>query len=313
MANYLVTGGAGFIGSNIVIRLVKMGEKVRVIDNFCEGKRENLEEVENEIELIEGDIRDRKILSDCMKGIDYVLHQAALRSVPRSVDDPLSTNEVNITGTLNVLLAAKEANVKRVVFASSSSVYGDTEKFPQSEDDIPSPVSPYAASKIAGEYYCKIFSKIYNLETVSLRYFNVFGPKQDPASEYAAVIPRFILSALQDKELEIHGDGLQSRDFTYVDNVVEANILAATTPGISGEVFNIACGNSYSIIDIKNTIEKILNKNLRYYHTPPRKGDVRKTHADITKSKKMLGLKQKIDFKEGLERTIEFFKKQGIK
>lgn len=310
MALYLVTGGAGFIGSNIVSELVRRGEKVRVIDNFCEGKKENLENVMKDIELVEGDIRDMEILCSVVKGVDYILHQAALRSVPRSVNDPVSTNEVNITGTLNVLIAAKEAKLKRVVFASSSSIYGDTERFPQSEDDVPSPISPYAASKIAGEYYCRIFSKIYDLETVSLRYFNVFGPKQDPLSEYAAVIPKFILSALDGEELEIHGDGLQSRDFTYIDNVVEANILSATTPNISGEVFNIACGNSYSIIDIKNTIEEILGKKLKYYHTPERKGDVRKTWADIRKAERLLGLKVKIDFKEGLRRTAEFFKNE---
>lgn len=308
MAMWLITGGAGFIGSSIVAELVKRGEKARVLDNFCEGKKENLEEVIKEIELIEGDIRDKDTLSSVMKDIDYVLHQAALRSVPRSVDNPFSYNEVNITGTLNVLIAAKEAKVKRVVFASSSSIYGDLEKFPQCENDLPSPVSPYAASKVAGEYYCKIFSKIYGLETVSLRYFNVFGPKQDPLSEYAAVIPRFIISALKNEELEIHGDGLQSRDFTYIDNVVSANILSATTPNISGEVFNVACGESYSIIDIKNIIEKVMDKKLKYYHTSPRKGDVRKTWADITKVEEKLNFKTRVDFDEGIRKTIDYFK-----
>lgn len=309
MALYLVTGGAGFIGSNIVEELVKRGEKVRVIDNFCEGKKENLEKVMQNIELIEGDIRDIKVVSNVMKDVDYVLHQAALRSVPRSVDDPVSYSEVNITGTLNVLMAAREAKVKRVVFASSSSIYGDTDKFPQREDDLPNPVSPYAASKIAGEYYCKVFSKVYGLETVSLRYFNVFGPKQDPTSEYAAVIARFILLALNNRELEIHSDGLQSRDFTYIDNVVEANILSATTPNISGEVFNIGCGKSYSVLYIKETIEKILGKKLRYYHTPERKGDVRKTHADITKAQEKLKFKTLVEFDDGIKKTIEYFKK----
>lgn len=308
MAKWLITGGAGFIGSSIAVELVKRGEKVRVLDNFCEGKKENLKEVIQNIELIEGDIRDKDTLSSVMKDVDYVLHQAALRSVPRSVDDPVSTNEVNITGTLNVLMAAKEAKVKRVVFASSSSIYGDLEKFPQSEDDLPSPISPYAASKVAAEYYCKIFSKVYELETVSLRYFNVFGPKQDPASEYAAVVPRFILSALKDEELEIHGDGLQSRDFTYIDNVVSANILSAITPDISGEVFNIACGKSYAVIDIKNTIEKILGKKLKYYHTPERKGDVQRTWANIGKAEEKLKLKTLVDFDEGIKKTIKHFK-----
>lgn len=308
MFKILITGGAGFIGSNIVEELVRRGEEVKVLDNFVTGRRENLKEVFDQIELIEGDIRDKKILRKALQNIDYVIHEAALRSVPRSVEDPLSTNEVNITGTLNLLWEAKNARVKRVVFASSSSVYGDLERFPQIEDQPPSPISPYALSKLAGEHYGKIFSKIYGQEVVSLRYFNVFGPKQDPLSEYAAVIPKFILSALSDEPLEIHGDGLQSRDFTYVKNVVEATILATTVPNISGEVFNIACGKTHSILDIKDTITKILGKELKFFHTESRKGDVRKTWGDISKMEKLLGHKPKINFEEGIRRTVEWFK-----
>lgn len=314
MSSYLVTGGAGFIGSNIVEELLRRGETTRVLDNFSEGKRENLDFIKHchpstlNYELIEGDIRDLDTCRQACKDVDYVLHQAALRSVPRSVDDPSSTNEVNIKGTLNLLLAAKEAGVKRVVYASSSSVYGDSTILPQSETQIPSPVSPYAVSKLAGEYYCLVFSKIYELETVCLRYFNVFGPRQDPESQYAAVIPRFILLALQGKRLEVHGDGLQSRDFTYVSNVVEANFLAAKAAGVNGEVINIACGQRYTVLDIANAVAKIMGKELEHYYTEPRRGDVRHTLADISKAQRLLGYEIQVGFEAGLEKTIEYFK-----
>lgn len=309
----LVTGGAGFIGSNIVEELLKRGEVVRVLDNFSEGKRENLDFVKCyhpsaiDYELIEGDMRDLNTCRKACEDIEYVLHQAALCSVPRSVDDPSSTNEVNIAGTLNILLAAKEARVKRLVYASSSSIYGDSPILPQSETQIPSPLSPYAVSKLAGEYYCLVFSKIYGLETVVLRYFNVFGPRQDPQSEYAAVIPRFILFALQGKPLEIHGDGLQSRDFTYVSNVVEANLLVAKAANTNGEVINIASGQRYTVLDIADTVGKMLGRELEYYHTKPRQGDVRHTQADSSKAQRLLGCETRVGFEEGLEKTIKYF------
>lgn len=315
MDSYLVTGGAGFIGSHIVEELLRRGEAVRVLDNFSEGKRENLNFVEHysnspsfNYELIEGDIRDMDTCRRACRDMDYVLHQAALHSVPRSVNEPVPTNEVNVTGTLNILLAARDAGIKRVVLASSSSVYGDSPIMPQSEAQIPSPVSPYAASKLAGEHYCMVFSKTYGLETSCLRYFNVFGPRQDPASQYAAVIPSFIVSALQGKPLEIHGDGLQSRDFTYVSNVVEANLLAAKAANIKGEVINIACGEPYSILDVASSIAKILGKNLEYNYVEARPGDVRHTLADISKARKLLGYENRVTFVDGLREVVEYLR-----
>ena len=314
MALFLVTGGAGFIGSNIVEELLRRGESVRVIDNFSTGKPENLDFVKKykasslEYELIEGDIRLMDMCRKACKGVDYVLHEAALRAVPRSIDDPLPTNEVNIGGTLNILLAAREAGVKRVVYASSSSVYGDSEMLPQREDQPPSPISPYAVSKLAGEYYCRVFTKVYGLETVSLRYFNVFGPRMDPESQYALVIPLFIWLATQGKPLEIHGDGLQSRDFTYISDVIEANILATKADDANGEVINIACGKVHTILDVADAVGKILGTELEYHHTPPRKGDARHTQADITKAQRLLGYENRVDFLDGLTRTIQCFR-----
>lgn len=308
MAMYLVTGGAGFIGSHLVEALVNRGEAVRVLDNLCEGKLENLAAVMDGIEFMQADLRDPGAVARAVQGVDYVLHQAALRSVPRSVDDPLSTNDVNITGTLNLLIAAHQAGVKRVVCASSSSIYGGSGETVQSESQLATPLSPYGASKMADEHYGYVFTHTYGLETVCLRYFNVFGPRQDPASEYAAVIPRFILAALKDEPLEVHGDGLQSRDFTYVENVVEFNLLAATAPGIAGEVFNVGCGESYQVLQIKSYLEKILEKELKSYHTPPRKGDARYTRADMSKAQHMLGYEVRVQFEDGLRRTVEFFR-----
>jgi nucleoside-diphosphate-sugar epimerase len=308
MATYLVTGGAGFIGSSIVAELVRRREDVRVLDNFYSGKRENLEDVIKNIELVEGDIRDLGLLRKVTKGCDYVLHQGALRSVPKSLKDPISYDEVNVRGTLNVLIASSEAKVKRVVFASSSSLYGDSEKLPQREDHIPQPVSPYAASKLAGEHYCRVFSKSYGLEAVALRYFNVFGPRQSLESEYAVVIPKFITCMLKDEQPPIHGDGTQSRDFTYIDNVVEANLIAATRKGIAGEAFNVALGKAYTLLELVKTINEILNKDIKPKFIPPRAGDVKHTLSDITKMKKLLGLEPKVDFVLGLRRTTEYFK-----
>lgn len=304
---YLVTGGAGFIGSNIVDELIKRGKEVRVIDDFSTGSRDNLKSVLNDIELIEGDIRDLDVMKRASEGCAVILHQAALRSVPRSVDDPFSSNEVNVTGTLSVLLAARAAGVKRVVYASSSSAYGDTKALPKEESQRPLPISPYAVSKLTGEHYCRAFSHTYGLETVSLRYFNVFGPRQHPESKYAAVIPIFIKLAKEGKPLIIHGDGLQSRDFTYVKNVVNGNLLAAEAEGVSGEVFNIACNNRYSVLDIAEEILKNLNTRVDFEHTPPRKGDVRDTQADISKAEKLLGYSVEVGFEEGMKRTVAYF------
>jgi len=307
MAMYLVTGGAGFIGSHLVERLIALGHRVRVLDDLSEGRRENLATVWDQIEFLEGDVRDPVIVRRAVDGVEYVLHQAALRSVPRSVEDPVTTTAVNVLGTVILLQAAREAGVRRVVFASSSSVYGETSELPLRESQRPRPVSPYAVSKLAGEQYCAVFTKLYGVETVSLRYFNVFGPRQDPRSEYAAVIPRFILAALRGEPLEIHGDGLQSRDFTYVENVVEANLRAATRPGIAGEVFNVGCGHRYSVLDVKTHLERILGQSLPARHAPPRKGDVRHTQADMSKAEVMLGYRPLVSFEEGLRRTVEFF------
>lgn len=313
MAKYLVTGGAGFIGSHIVRSLVKSDEKVAVLDNFSSGKEENLREVKNKITLIKGDIRDLGLLKKASKGADYILHQAALRSVPKSVLYPQEYNEVNITGTLNVLLAARESKVKRVVFASSSSIYGDVNKFPQKEDALPQLISPYAQTKLAGEYWCRVFAKTYKVETVSLRYFNVFGPRQALDDEYAVVIPKFIVSLLNDQPPPIYGDGRQSRDFTYIDNVVQANLLSAKRKGASGMAFNVACGSDTKVIDLARKINNILGKNIKPVFLPHRPGDVLKTLADTALSKKYLGFKPKVSFEQGLRRTVEWFKKQYAK
>ncbi|HPM43005.1 MAG TPA: SDR family oxidoreductase [Candidatus Omnitrophota bacterium] len=307
MAHYLVTGGAGFIGSNIVEELVRRGKKVRVLDNFITGKMENLKPFMDKIELVKGDIRNRATLKKAFKGIDYVIHQAALRSVPKSVDDPFTTNEINVTGTLNVLYEAKAAKVKRVVYASSSSAYGDAKHFPQRETDTPGPISPYGVSKLAAEHYCVTFAKTFGLETVSLRYFNVFGPRQNPESKYSAVIPIFIFNMIKGESPVVDWDGKQSRDFTYVANVVEANLRACTTRGISGEVFNVACGTTTSVNDIVRQLNKLLGKKIKPVFAPKRHGDVRKTYASVSKLRNMLGVRKMVGFNEGLERTLEWF------
>ena len=306
---FLVTGGAGFIGSHIVDALVNNGDKVCVVDDLSSGRIENLESVRDKIELIEGDIRDKALVKKSMQGIDYVLHQAALRSVPKSLGDPELYNDVNINGTLNILNAAKDAGVKRVVFASSSSIYGETKTLPNKEDFYPLLISPYALTKLAGEYYCRIFSEIYGLETISLRYFNVFGPRQSLESEYAVVIPKFITCMLKDENPPVHGDGKQTRDFTYVENVVQANIKAATAPGIKCEVFNIACGKAYAVLDIIKYVNNILKKDMKPKFTPVRKGDVKHTLADISKAKRLIKFDPKIGFEEGLKKTIEYFER----
>lgn len=308
---FLVTGGAGFIGSNIAEELLKRGHRVRIIDNFSTGKIEHIKPFLNRIELVRGDIEKEKDLKKALRGIDYVFHEAAIRSVPRSVDDPMSTNDANITGTLKLLMQARAAKVKRVVYASSSSVYGDNKTLPQRVGLAPSPISPYAVSKLAAENYCQVFAKTFGLETVSLRYFNVFGPRQDPDSKYAAVIPKFIEWAFNDEPLQVHGDGKQSRDFTYIANVVEANIRAALTPGVSGEVFNVACNESYSVLDIARSIEKVTGRKLTIKHLPTRAGDIKRTWADISKTKKLLHYKPIVNFEEGMKRTIAWFQENN--
>jgi UDP-glucose 4-epimerase len=308
---YLVTGGAGFIGSNIVEALVRKGERVRILDNFSTGSPANLADVRSDVEIIEGDLRDAEAVRRAVAGVHYISHQAALRSVPRSIDDPLSSDAVNTHGTLQLLLAAHEAkSVRRMVYASSSSVYGDSPLLPKGEDQLPSPISPYAVSKLAAEYYCRMFTRLHGLETVSLRYFNVFGPKQSPESKYAAVVPLFIDAALHDKPLIIHGDGEQSRDFTYIDNVVQANLLACTAPGAAGEVFNIACNARYSVLQIARTIEQLVGRPLTIQHTPPRSGDVRHTQASIDKAARLLAYRPTVGFEEGMRRTFEYFARQ---
>jgi UDP-N-acetylglucosamine/UDP-N-acetylgalactosamine 4-epimerase len=310
MSKYLVTGGAGFIGSHIVERLVAMKEKVRVLDNFCSGKMENLSGLPaDSFELIKGDIRDYDTCLKACSGVDFILHEAALRSVPKSLTMPHEYNAVNIDGTLNMLKAANECKVKRFVMASSSSVYGDTDKFPQREGDYPRLISPYALTKLAGEYYSRIFSKNYGLETVNLRYFNVFGPRQALDDEYAVVIPKFITCILKDQSPPVHGTGKQSRDFTYIDNVVNANLLSATAPNIKCEVFNIANGKDNSVLDIVTVVNKITGKSIKPVFEPSRAGDVFRTLADISRARRMLKYESKIDFQEGLKRTVEWFSK----
>jgi len=302
---YLVTGGAGFIGSNIVEALVRKGERVRVLDNFSTGDPANLAAVKDRIELIEGDLRDMDALQRAVAGVNYVSHQAALRSVPRSVDDPLSTDAVNTHGTLQLLVAAREAKVRRVVYASSSSAYGDSPMLPKVEDQTPAPISPYAVAKLAAELYCRMFTRLYGLETVSLRYFNVFGPKQSPESKYAAVVPLFMRAALNNEPIIVHGDGEQSRDFTYIDNVVQANLLSCTTPGVGGEVFNIACNSRHSVMEIALTVEKLVGRKVKIEHAPPRSGDVRHTQASIEKAERLLHYHPTVGFEDGMRRTFE--------
>jgi len=308
---HLVTGGAGFIGSHIVERLLANGEKVRILDNFSTGKPANVAPFQGRVELVEGDLRDPAALARAVAGCEVVYQQAALRSVPRSIDDPLANNDVNVTGILQLLVAAKRAGVRRVVYASSSSVYGDDPTLPKVETQTPRPISPYAASKIMGEYYCRIYSQLYGLETVSMRYFNVFGPRQDPESKYAAVIPRFITAALAGEPAEVHGDGLQSRDFTYVDNVVDANLLAGSVPGVAGEAFNIACGGRFTLLDVLHAVEKGLGRPVARRHEEARAGDVKHTLADISKARRMLGYEPKVDFDEGMRRTVDWFRRQA--
>jgi UDP-glucose 4-epimerase len=309
MGNHLVTGGAGFIGSHLVDALLERGDKVRVFDNLSTGKRENIERVRSKIEFIEGDLANREDVERALDGIDIVFHQAALASVPRSVAAPLDTNAACVTGTVTLLDAARKHGVKRVVYAGSSSVYGDrTAAAAKLETDLPNPVSPYAAAKAAGELYCQSFTAAYGLPTVTVRYFNVFGPRQDPNSEYAAVIPKFVTAMLAGQRPTIFGDGRQSRDFTYVANVVSGNLLAAETPGASGMTFNIACGEQLSLLDLVAAINKVLGTKIEPIFEPPRTGDVRDSLADISAARKVLGYEPRIGFEDGLRKSIEYYR-----
>ncbi|TSC70877.1 MAG: UDP-glucose 4-epimerase [Parcubacteria group bacterium Gr01-1014_46] len=309
MAKYLVTGGAGFIGSNIVKKLVEDGHIVRVLDNLATGKRKNLESLLSKIEFIEGDFTDLTVAKKAVEGIDFVLHQGAIPSVPRSVDDPIKTNNANILGTLNMLVASRDAKVKRFIYAASSSAYGDSKVMPKEESMGTAPKSPYAIQKLTGEEYCQVFYKLYGLETVCLRYFNVFGPNQDPESVYSAVIPLFIKKIMRNESPVIFGDGTTSRDFTFVENNVDANIRACVAPSIvSGEVINIACGYEISLNELVQKINKEFGTNIKPIYKDERVGDVKHSLADITKAEKLLGYKPIVNFDDGLRKTIEFYK-----
>jgi nucleoside-diphosphate-sugar epimerase len=303
----LVTGGGGFIGSNLVDRLLQDGYTVRVLDNFATGHRHNLETSLDAIELIEGDLQSYERVHNAIRDCELVFHQGALPSVPRSIQDPLTSNAVNITGTLNVLLAARDAGVRRVVYASSSSVYGASEALPKREDHRPVPIAPYAVSKLAGEGHCRSFWHVYGLETVALRYFNVFGPRQDPASQYSAVIPMFITAFLDGQRPTIYGDGEQSRDFTYIENVLEATLLAARADGVAGETFNVASGERISLNTLIAELRKLTGKEIEPIYADPRPGDVRHSLADISKVRDALGYEPRTDALEGLRRVFTWY------
>jgi nucleoside-diphosphate-sugar epimerase len=312
MAGYLVTGGAGFIGSHLVEYLQNRGERVRVLDNFSTGKMENIEPFMECIDLITGDVCDRKACEESVKGIDFILHQAAVCSVPKSVEDPVTTNEANINGTLDLLIAAKNAQVKRFVCASSSSVYGDSEILPKVETMNPSPGSPYAVTKYAQENYCKVFYEIYGLETVSLRYFNVYGSKQDPSSPYSAVIPSFMRYLLRDESPTIYGDGEQTRDFTYVSDCVQANWKACHAQGIGGDVFNVATGKRISINQLYRELLDTLGKEITPIYTSPRQGDIKHSLGDITMAKARIGYSPRFDIGVGLRKSLPWYRKNFL-
>jgi len=306
-----VTGGAGFIGSHLVEGLVNRGKKVRVLDNFATGKRKNIQHLLDKIELIEGDIRKPEDCRKALEGVSVVFHEAAIPSVPKSVENPKLSHESNIDGTFNILMAAKDVGVKRLVFAASSSAYGDTEVSPKFEKILPSPKSPYAVAKLVGEYYLRCFYECYGLQTISLRYFNVFGPRQDPASQYSAAIPAFVTSIMDNKSPTVFGDGEQSRDFTYIENVVEANLLAAAAPETHGEVVNIACSQSVTINSIIRRINELLGKNIQPIYAPLRAGDVKDSLADITRAREVIGYQPKILFDQGLQLAIDWYVKNA--
>jgi len=303
---YLVTGGAGFIGSHVVTELLRQGHGVRVLDNFSTGRRENLETMLADIDVFEGDMRSYERAHNAVKGVDVVIHLAALPSVPRSVQDPLTTNEANITGTLNVLLAARDNDARRVVLASSSSVYGANAAMPKREDLVPQPISPYAVSKLAAEQYARAFATVYGLETVSLRYFNVFGPRQDPTSQYSGVVPRFMRLAIEGGRPIVFGDGRQSRDFTYVANVVAATLSATAAPGAAGAICNVGCGDPKTVLELIAAVSRVSGRELEPDFAPPRPGDVKHSFADIGLARTLLGYEPRVDFEEGIEHTFSW-------
>ncbi|HZN36730.1 MAG TPA: SDR family oxidoreductase [Pirellulaceae bacterium] len=308
MPTCLVTGGAGFVGSHIAEALVRRGDKVRVLDNFDTGKRENLQAVLGQVELITGSVADAAAVAKAVAGCEFVFHQAALASVPRSIDDPLATHAACATGTLNVLNEARKAKVRRVVYAASSSAYGNQPQPQKRETDLPSPLSPYAAAKLAAELYCEAFWHSYGLEAVALRYFNVFGPRQDPSGPYAAVIPIFIQKILAGQQPTIFGDGLQTRDFTYVENVVQANLKAAEATGAAGQVFNVGNGVSLTLLDLLKELNAIFGKNIQPIFQPARAGDVRDSLADISRARAVLGYEPNVQLAEGLRLTVEYYR-----
>ncbi len=305
---YLVTGGAGFIGSHIAEALVKRGERVRVFDNLMTGKRENLDHLAGKIEFIEADIRDYTSIRQALDGVGIVYHEAAIPSVPRSVAEPQLNHDANVNGTFNVLMAARDAGVKRVIFAASSSAYGDTEVLPKVETMLPNPLSPYAAAKLFGELYCQTFTRVYGLETVALRYFNVFGPRQDPTSPYSGVISKFVTSLLNNQAPTIFGDGEQSRDFTYVANVVDANLRAAEAPEAAGEVMNLGIGQRITLNQLFEELQKIIGTNLKPHYEETRAGDVRHSLADISRAEKLLGYSPLVGLAEGLKHTVDWYR-----
>lgn len=308
MRTFLVTGGAGFIGSHIATALANRGDRVRVLDNLSTGFRSNLEHIAGDVELFEGDINDTEIVGKAVEGVDCIFHQAALASVPRSVEFPLDTNHACVTGTVNILDQARRAGVRRVVYAASSSAYGDQPYASKRENDLPAPLSPYAVAKLAGEYYCQAFYHTYGLETVGIRYFNVFGPRQDPDSPYSAVIPLFITKMLASESPTIYGDGHQTRDFTFVENVVHGNLLAADAPKAVGHVINVANGRTTSLLSLLGGLNRLLGTEIQPVHAEPRVGDVRDSLADITKAIELLGYEPPVDFDMGLARSIEYYK-----
>jgi len=308
MRTFLVTGGAGFIGSHIATALVERGDRVRVLDNLSTGHKSNLAHLGKRVELIEGDVADGKAVVAAIQGVDCIFHQAALASVPRSVEKPLETHAVCVTGTVTLLDAARRAGVRRVVYAGSSSAYGDQPTSSKRETDLPSPLSPYAAAKLAAEHYCHAFTATYGLETVTIRYFNVFGPRQDPKSEYSAVIPLFVTAMLAGRRPTIFGDGRQSRDFTYVDNVVRGNLLAADAQGVVGRTINVACGYQTDLLDLVAAINRVLGTDLQPSHAEPRVGDVRESLADITQARQLLAYEPTVHFEDGLRRSIDYYR-----
>jgi UDP-N-acetylglucosamine 4-epimerase len=313
MATYLVTGGAGFIGSNIVDELLRRKHTVRVLDNFATGREENLADVRNRIQLIRDDVRDAAAVDRAVAGCDFVLHQAALASVPRSIADPVANNEVNVQGTLNVLVSAQKRGVKRVVYASSSSVYGDSEELPKVESMTPNPKSPYAVAKLAAEYYCRVFAGLHGMTTVALRYFNVFGPRQDPNSQYSAVIPIFVKALVEGDAPTIHGDGEQSRDFTFIANVVAANLLACEANISGGKVYNIACGGRFTLNELYAALAAQVGSSVKPVYGPPRPGDVKHSMAAIDRIQRELGYSVSVSFEEGIERTVRWYRDVGLK